>query len=94
MRRLPLLLMAALFVLSAVSLVYAQAEEWDLGWHSISGGGSTSIGGDRFVLSGTVGQPDAGDLSGGVYTLNGGFWAGTAAPGVGGSAIYLPLVLK
>jgi len=28
-----------------------------------------------FELSGTIGQPDAGALAGGTYTLEGGFWA-------------------
>jgi hypothetical protein len=32
-----------------------------------------SVGG-MFVLSGTVGQPDAGTLSGGAFTVLGGFW--------------------
>ena len=35
-------------------------------------------------------DPDAGLLSGGVYSLAGGFWPGGAA----GYRIYLPLVLR
>ena len=51
---------------------------YDLTWHTIDGGGGTSSGG-VFELSGTIGQPDAGAaLSGGTFTLVGGFW-----PGVG-----------
>ncbi len=43
---------------------------------TMDGGGSTlSIGGE-FELSGTIGQPDAGVLSGGGLTLTGGFWHG------------------
>jgi len=38
-----------------------------------------------------VGQPDAGVLSGGGYTLAGGFWPGGAAARYG---VYLPLVLR
>lgn len=31
--------------------------------------------GGEFELSGTIGQPDAGKMSGGDFTLTGGFWA-------------------
>jgi hypothetical protein len=40
-----------------------------------AGGDMLSTGGD-FELSGTAGQPDAGVLSGGEFTLAGGFWFG------------------
>ena len=94
MRRLSLLLVTMLILLTAVSLASAQAGGFDVVWHTIDGGGGTSIGGDRFALSGTIGQPDAGKMSGGAYTLQGGFWPGTAAPDKGASTIYLPLILR
>ena len=41
----------------------------------ISGGGTESSSGGNFSLSGTLGQPIAGDeLSGGSYAVNSGFW--------------------
>jgi hypothetical protein len=43
-------------------------------WFTIDGGGGTSSGGN-YVVSGTIGQHDAGTMSGGSYTLDGGFWA-------------------
>jgi hypothetical protein len=47
-----------------------------LTWSTIDGGGGTSSGGS-FVLSGTVGQPDAsGPMTGAAYALGGGFWHG------------------
>ena len=46
---------------------------FDLTWFTVDGGGGTSSGGG-FVLSGTIGQPDAGDLAGGDFVLSGGFW--------------------
>lgn len=91
MRRLSFLLVAVLALLVAVSLASAQSGEWDLTWHTIDGGGGASTGGDRFALSGTVGQPDAGFTAGGIYTLNGGFWQ-PASPGC--YAVYLPLVMR
>jgi hypothetical protein len=90
-RRLSWLLIAALVLLVAVSLASAQTGEWDLTWSTIDGGGASSSSGDRFALSGTIGQPDAGSLSGGIYTLRGGFWG---AVGQGGYAVYLPLIVR
>jgi hypothetical protein len=47
---------------------------FDLGWSKIAGGGGTSAGG-AFAVSGTIGQPDAsGPMTGGKFTLTGGFW--------------------
>ena len=48
-------------------------------WHTIDGGGGTSTGG-VYSGTGTIGQPDAGPtMSGGNYSLDGGFWSLIAA---------------
>lgn len=44
-------------------------------WHTSDGGGGTSTGG-VYKMMGTIGQPDAGAITGGVYALHGGFWQG------------------
>lgn len=41
---------------------------------SIDGGGTMHSAGASFELSGTIGQPDAGVLTGGSLELAGGFW--------------------
>lgn len=56
----------------------ASAQNYSLDWFSIDGGGGTSTGGP-YGLDGTIGQPDAGFMSGGAYSLAGGFWAVTSA---------------
>jgi hypothetical protein len=58
-------------VLLLASGVHAQ---YSIDWHTIDGGGGTSTGA-VYELSGTIGQPDAGLLSGGNYSLTGGFWS-------------------
>jgi hypothetical protein len=63
---------------------------YDLTWSTVDGGGYTWSEGGGYALGGTAGQPDAGMLSGGGYTLAGGFWAGAAAQ----HRLYLPLVMK
>ena len=51
----------------------APAQSYSIDWHTIDGGGGTSTCG-VYSISGTVGQPDAGVMSGGSYSLAGGFW--------------------
>jgi hypothetical protein len=50
----------------------AQAQ-YSIDWWTIDGGGGTSSNGP-YTLTGTIGQPDAGVMSGGNFTLVGGFW--------------------
>lgn len=63
---------------------------YDLSWYTIDGGGATFSTGGSYSLGGSIGQPDAGVVSGGSYTLNGGFWAGSIV----NYNFYLPLVRK
>ena len=51
--------------------------QYSIDWHTIDGGG-TSTGG-VYSVSGTIGQPDAGKMSGGNFTIDGGFWGIVAA---------------
>ena len=64
-----------------------------LGLHRFSAqdaGGYTFSAGGAYSLGGTIGQADAGVMSGGTYTLVGGFWGGATAQVY---RIYLPLVM-
>ncbi len=70
-------LAACVLFLSTISsqLSTARAQSYTVDWYKISGGGGTSTGG-TYQVSGTIGQPDAsGALSGGNYSVTGGFWA-------------------
>jgi len=53
--------------------ISSRAQNFSIDWHTIDGGGGTSTGG-VYSVSGTIGQPDAGAMSGGSYSLAGGFW--------------------
>lgn len=69
---------------------------YDLTWNTIDNGGISTGTGGVYALAGTIGQPDADAVNGGVYGLNSGFWyAGRVsnAPGFD-KKVYLPLVLK
>jgi hypothetical protein len=53
----------------------ASAQSYSIDWFKISGGGGTSTGA-VYSVSGTIGQHDAGGpMTGGSYSLTGGFWA-------------------
>ena len=53
----------------------ATAQSYSIDWYKIAGGGGTSTNG-AYQVTGTIGQPDAsGAMSGGSYSLTGGFWS-------------------
>jgi hypothetical protein len=56
----------------------APAQQYSIDWFTIDGGGGTSANA-QYSLSGTIGQPDAGQMSGSNYTLQGGFGGVVAA---------------
>ena len=47
--------------------------QYSIDWSTIDGGGGASTGG-VFQVSGTIGQPDAGRMNGGNFSIDGGFW--------------------
>ncbi len=59
-------------LLLLLGLTSASAQ-YSVTWSTIDGGGGTSTGG-VYSVSGTIGQPDAGRMSGGNFTVEGGFW--------------------
>jgi hypothetical protein len=84
----------ALFLLVGAAVQAQTGGGYDLTWNTLDGGGATFSAGGVYQLGGTLGQPEAGQLSGGGYALSGGFWVG------GGEAIkveydvYLPIILR
>jgi hypothetical protein len=53
------------------------AQPYSLDWYKIAGGGGTSSNSNgQYSVNGTIGQPDASSaMSGGNYSLTGGFWS-------------------
>jgi hypothetical protein len=64
-----------LLAFTTLAVANAARAQFSVPWFSIDGGGGTSAGGE-FSVSGTIGQADAGTLSGGGFKLEGGFWSG------------------
>ena len=85
-------LLLVLLLILAIPAARAALEAFNLDWWTVDSGGGTSTGSD-YSLSGTTGQPDAGGMSGGNYTLAGGFWSeNVSLPQKW--MVYLPLVLR
>jgi hypothetical protein len=59
-----------------VAVIPIHAQNFTIDWFTIDGGGGTSTGG-VYSLNGTIGQPDANaqPLTGGNFSLVGGFWS-------------------
>jgi hypothetical protein len=84
-------LLVVIVLLRLVATVQAQTgDDYSLNWNTVDGGGEMYSAGGAYTLGGTVGQPDAGVLEGGTYTLAGGFWGGASAV----HRLYLPLLLR
>jgi hypothetical protein len=65
-----------LTLLSAIlTFVSIACGDYQIVWSTIDGGGGRSSGG-QFIVTGTIGQPDAGYSAGGDYEVLGGFWPG------------------
>jgi hypothetical protein len=77
-----------LALLVTVGSAYAQTLSLD--WSTIDSGGGTSSGG-QYTVSGTIGQPDASAMSGGSFTLQGGFWPGIIVRSTNAPTLFIQL---
>jgi len=92
-KHLSILLVTCLLLVMAATVLAQSGDGYDLSWSTIDGGGYSFSSGGGYSLGGTAGQPDAGLLTGGGYTLAGGFWPGAALAGQY-HVVYLPLVVR
>lgn len=83
-----ILFILLIVLVAAASLTLAQANPISLSWWTADGGGGVSRGG-QYTLSATTGQPDAGEMGNGRYTLLSGYWDGP-----GRHDVNLPVVIR
>lgn len=94
MKNIPVILTITLLLGFLASSFVAMAQNgYELPWYSIDGGAARSQEG-VFTLAGTIGQPDTGEMSGGDYSLQGGYWASEPEIIPSGKDIFLPLVIQ
>src|SRR5690349_11059832 len=68
------------------------AQSYSIDWYKVAGGGGTSTG-SVYSVSGTIGQADAsGPMTGGNYSLTGGFWALSALQTPGAPTLFITCV--
>ena len=76
-----------LLVLGVLLPAAGFAQQYSIDWYTIAGGGGASSNG-QYVVSGTIGQPDAGTMNGGNYSLTGGFWSLLAVVQTAGAPLH------
>lgn len=89
--------LAALLLLGTLPATAAPTQPYQISHYTIDGGGARwGNHGDRFQLSGTIGQADStGVLAVGPYTYSGGFWRTVAqVNSTGANQLFLPLVSR
>jgi hypothetical protein len=86
-----LIFIAALLLLGGPLGAAASQVDYALDWWTLDGGGGASAGGD-FDLTGSIGQPEAGYMQGGDFSLQGGFWVGGEVRAAG--RVFLPFVVR
>jgi hypothetical protein len=100
MQRQPMSLRPWLVLVSLLFTAGTASAQLGIPAFTVDGGGGSSAGGS-FVLVGTAGQFDVGQMSGGSFALAGGFWSGggdvplgveDGQPEEGGGSISAPLV--
>ncbi|MGQ0604068.1 MAG: hypothetical protein ACT4QE_20495 [Anaerolineales bacterium] len=89
-RRRTLTCALVLLALTLTAPALAQTGGYAIESFTVDGGGGTSSGGN-FTLSGAIGQPEAGALAGGAFTLTGGFWGDAFS---GSVKVYLPFIQR
>lgn len=71
----PFIALSAVGCMALCVAMSALAQSYSIDWHTTDGGGGTSTGG-VYAVTGTIGQPEAGEaMTGGHYSLTGGFWS-------------------
>jgi len=81
------------FLLLLPVLTPSTHAQYSIDWYKVAGGGGTSTGG-VYTVSGTIGQHDASAnnaMTGGNYSLTGGFWALYAVQTAGAPVLAIKL---
>lgn len=74
---------ASVIILTLAWFGSSSAQIFSINWYKIAGGGGSSTN-SQFTLSGTIGQAEAGGpMSGGNYSVSGGFWTISSVPVAG-----------
>jgi len=87
-----ILLLITGVVLTALRVVRAETRTFTLPW-SVIGSGGMGGSADGYTIHSTLGQPVAGGVSGGDYSLTSGFWT-EVFESIAEFFNFLPLILR
>lgn len=91
MRIILTILITVLALISSTTTVTTQSwNDYNL-WWTVDCGGASNLTAGAYTLGNSIGQADAGVLTGGDYVLLGGFWHVRMIPDY---TIFLPLVMR
>jgi hypothetical protein len=87
----PSIVAAACLIATLCLAITAHAQNYAIDWYKIAGGGGTCTG-SVYSISGTIGQHDAGGpMTGGGYSITGGFWSLFAVQTAGAPILRIAL---
>lgn len=93
MMKRPLVIFLLLVLVLATGVVLSAPNSLNVSWWTVDGGGAVpELSGGSYTLQGMAGQADAGVLSNGRYSLNGGYWNTSVSNPT--HIVYLPVVVK
>ena len=83
-------LLVVLLLALLANIALAETTAYEIPWWTLDSGGGGSADG-TYAVMGTIGQPDTSPLlSGGDYSVAGGFWGAAMAR----CRVFLPLILR
>jgi hypothetical protein len=92
-KRVILALLAALLLLGAAGLAWAQVSpSYDLSWHVLSSGGREWAASTQYAVNGTLSQFAIGPATGTQFGVGSGYWYGIGGPVP--TYLYLPIIYK
>lgn len=85
--------LSLLLLLLATVTLRANGGVFGINWWTTESGAVASGSGEQgsYSLSGTLGQPDAGNQAGGTFQLSGGYWSGSTKADF---SVFLPLIVR
>lgn len=87
-------ILVGIFLLIVSYTALASVEANSLDWWTVEGGGGDAAQGGGYSLQGAAGQPDAGLMQGGGFSLAGGYISGAASQPSNLHKVYLPLIAR
>jgi hypothetical protein len=90
-----IVIVLALLFMTTAAILAQSSGNFNLGWHVV-GSGSGESASAHYKMQGTTGQTFAGPpkSNSSSFIINSGFWLGSRDSDNGGTAVYMPAILR